>query len=76
MRRRERRRMTDLAEAAAASMDQGLQDTQRHQDNFTRFLERDVRAQRLLNSAPAELSARRRYLLRVAAYRCAGEGER
>lgn len=35
--------MTDLAEAAAASMDQGLQDTQRHQDNFTRFLERDVR---------------------------------
>lgn len=44
--------MTDLAEAAAVSMDQGLQDTQRHQDNFARFLERDVRAQGLLNAPP------------------------
>jgi hypothetical protein len=35
--------MADLAAAAAAVMDEGLQDTQRHQDNFTRFLERDVR---------------------------------
>ena len=35
--------MTDLADAGAALMDEGTQEGQRHQDNFTRFLERDVR---------------------------------
>ena len=32
--------MTDLADAGAALMDEGTQEGQRHQDSFTRFLER------------------------------------
>jgi len=46
--------MVDLADAAAAVMDEGLQDSQRHQDNFTRFLERDVRVR-----SPRSPAARR-----------------
>ena len=36
--------MADLADAAAAAMDEGLQEGQEFMDKFTRFLERDVRA--------------------------------
>ena len=35
--------MADLADAAAAAMDEGLQEGQEFMDKFTRFLERDVR---------------------------------
>ena len=35
--------MADLADAAAAAMDEGPQEGQEFMDKFTRFLERDVR---------------------------------